>query len=70
MGQMVLDKYPGDCGEMPSHIEKPEAAACKWESLRKKNREKFDLDTGFWILIYTVRKPESHSPSATAATTR
>jgi hypothetical protein len=28
---------------MPSYIEEPEAAACKWVSIRDRNRERFDL---------------------------
>ncbi len=38
---------------MPSYIEEPEAAACKWVSIRERNRERFDLPTVFSILIYT-----------------
>src|SRR3984885_8119569 len=29
-GHIVLDKYPGEWEAMPSYIEEPEAAACKW----------------------------------------
>jgi hypothetical protein len=39
-GHIVLDKYPGEWEAMPSYIEEPEAAACKWVSIRERNREK------------------------------
>jgi alanine dehydrogenase len=52
-GHIVLDKYPGEWEAMPSYIEEPEAAACKWVSIREQNRERFDLPTVFSILIYT-----------------
>src|SRR4029077_1053007 len=45
-GNIVLDKYPGEWEAMPSYIEEPEAAACKWVSIRERNREKFDLPDG------------------------
>src|SRR5437667_10939102 len=45
---------------MPSYIEVPEAAACKWVSIREQNRERFDLPTVFSILIYT--HPETGFP--------
>src|SRR5215813_2011967 len=45
-GHIVLDKYPGEWEAMPSYIEEPEAAACKWVSIREQNRERFDLPTG------------------------
>jgi alanine dehydrogenase len=61
-GHIVLDKYPGEWEVMPSYIEEPEAAACKWVSIREKNREKFDLPTVFSILIYT--HPETGFPLA------
>src|SRR5918995_710751 len=32
-GHIVLDKYPGEWEAMPSYIEEPEAAACKWVSI-------------------------------------
>ena len=51
-GHIVLDKYPGEWEAMPSYIEEPEAAACKWVSIRERNREKFDLPTVFSISIY------------------
>jgi alanine dehydrogenase len=47
---------------MPSYIEEPEAAACKWVSIREENREKFDLPTVFSILVYT--HPETGFPLA------
>jgi alanine dehydrogenase len=39
-GHIVLDKYPGEWEAMPSYIEEPEAAACKWVSIREQNRAK------------------------------
>ena len=42
--------------------EEPEAAACKWVSIREENRETFDLPTVFSILIYT--HPETGFPLA------
>jgi alanine dehydrogenase len=47
---------------MPSYIEEPEAAACKWVSIREQNRERFGLPTVFSILIYT--HPETGFPLA------
>ena len=35
-GHIVLDKYPGEWEAMPSYIEDPEAAACKWVSIRER----------------------------------
>src|SRR5438067_12189495 len=61
-GHIVLDKYPGEWEAMPSYIEEPEAAACKWVSIRERNREHFDLPTVFSILIYT--HPETGFPLA------
>ena len=61
-GHIVLDKYPGEWEAMPSYIEEPEAAACKWVSIREQNREKHDLPTVFSILIYT--HPETGFPLA------
>src|SRR3954453_17030830 len=61
-GHIVLAKYPGEWEAMPSYIEEPEAAACKWVSIRERNREKFDLPTVFSILIYT--HPETGFPLA------
>ena len=61
-GHIVLDKYPGEWEVMPSYIEEPEAAACKWVSIREKNRENHDLPTVFSILIYT--HPETGFPLA------
>jgi alanine dehydrogenase len=61
-GHIVLDKYPGEWEAMPSYIEEPEAAACKWVSIRERNREPFDLPTVFSILIYT--HPETGFPLA------
>ena len=61
-GHIVLDKYPGEWEAMPSYIEEPEAAACKWVSIRERNRAKYDLPTVFSILIYT--HPETGFPLA------
>ncbi len=61
-GHIVLDKYPGEWEAMPSYIEEPEAAACKWVSIRERNRAGFDLPTVFSILIYT--HPETGFPLA------
>src|ERR1700745_4274514 len=33
-GHIVLDRYRGEWEVMPSYIEEPEAAACKWVSIR------------------------------------
>jgi alanine dehydrogenase len=61
-GHIVLDQYPGEWEAMPSYIEEPEAAACKWVSIRERNRAQFDLPTVFSILIYT--HPETGFPLA------
>jgi alanine dehydrogenase len=61
-GHIVLDKYPGEWEAMPSYIEEPEAAACKWVSIREQNRDRFGLPTVFSILIYT--HPETGFPLA------
>lgn len=66
-GHIVLKKYPGEWEVMPSYIEEPiggvpEAAACKWVSIREENRARFDLPTVFSILIYT--HPETGFPLA------
>jgi alanine dehydrogenase len=61
-GHIVLDKYPGEWEAMPSYIEEPEAAACKWVSIRENNRARFNLPTVFSILIYT--HPETGFPLA------
>jgi alanine dehydrogenase len=61
-GHIVLDQYPGEWEAMPSYIEEPEAAACKWVSIREQNRERFDLPTVFSILVYT--HPETGFPLA------
>jgi alanine dehydrogenase len=61
-GHIVLDRYPGEWEVMPSYIEEPEAAACKWVSIREENRRRFDLPTVFSILIYT--HPETGFPLA------
>jgi alanine dehydrogenase len=46
---------------MPSWIEEPEAAACKWVSIREDNA-RFDLPAVFSILVYT--HPETGFPLA------
>jgi alanine dehydrogenase len=61
-GHIVLARYPGEWEAMPSYIEEPEAAACKWVSIRENNRAKYDLPTVFSILIYT--HPETGFPLA------
>ncbi len=60
-GHIVLDRYQGEFEVMPSYIEEPEAAACKWVSIREDNAH-FDLPTVFSILIYT--HPETGFPLA------
>jgi alanine dehydrogenase len=47
---------------MPSYIEEPDAAACKWVSIRENNRKNYNLPTVFSILIYT--EPETGFPLA------
>jgi alanine dehydrogenase len=61
-GHIVLDRFPGEWEAMPSYIEEPHAAACKWVSIRERNRERFNLPTVFSILIYT--HPETGFPLA------
>ena len=48
-GHIVLDRYKGEWEVMPSWIEEPEAAACKWVSIREDNA-RFDLPAVFSIL--------------------
>ena len=60
-GHIVLDRYRGEWEVMPSYIEEPEAAACKWVSIREDNA-RFDLPAVFSILIYT--HPETGFPLA------
>ncbi len=60
-GHIVLDRYKGEWEVMPSYIEEPEAAACKWVSIREDNA-KYDLPTVFSILVYT--HPETGFPLA------
>jgi alanine dehydrogenase len=60
-GHIVLDRYPGEWEVMPSYIEEPEAAACKWVSIREDNG-RYDLPTVFSILVYT--HPETGFPLA------
>ena len=60
-GHIVLEKYRGEWEVMPSYIEEPEAAACKWVSIREENA-KYELPAVFSILIYT--HPETGFPLA------
>jgi alanine dehydrogenase len=60
-GHIVLDRYQGEWEVMPSYIEEPEAAACKWVSIREDNG-KYELPAVFSILIYT--HPETGFPLA------
>ena len=43
-GHIVLDRYQGEWEVMPSYIEEPEAAACKWVSIREDNG-RYELPT-------------------------
>jgi alanine dehydrogenase len=61
-GHIVLDRFAGEWEAMPSYIEEPHAAACKWVSIREQNRERYNLPTVFSILIYT--DPETGFPLA------
>jgi alanine dehydrogenase len=60
-GHIVLDRYRGEWEVMPSYIEEPEAAACKWVSIREENA-RYELPAVFSILIYT--HPETGFPLA------
>jgi alanine dehydrogenase len=60
-GHIVLDRYKGEWEVMPSYIEEPEAAACKWVSIREDNAQ-YELPAVFSILIYT--HPETGFPLA------
>jgi alanine dehydrogenase len=60
-GHIVLDRYLGEFEVMPSYIEEPEAAACKWVSIREDNT-KYELPAVFSILVYT--HPETGFPLA------
>ena len=60
-GHIVLDQYKGEWEVMPSYIEEPEAAACKWVSIREDNAQ-YELPAVFSILIYT--HPETGFPLA------
>ena len=60
-GHIVLDRYQGEWEVMPSYIEEPEAAACKWVSIREDNA-RYDLPAVFSILVYT--HPETGFPLA------
>jgi alanine dehydrogenase len=60
-GHIVLEQYKGEWEVMPSYIEEPEAAACKWVSIRENNAA-YDLPAVFSILVYT--HPETGFPLA------
>src|SRR4051795_5441377 len=60
-GHIVLDRYQGEFEVMPSYIEEPEAAACKWLSIREDNAQ-YELPAVFSILVYT--HPETGFPLA------
>jgi alanine dehydrogenase len=66
-GHIVIEQHPGEWEVMPSYIEddpgtgRPEAAACKWVSIREDNR-RFELPAVFSILVYT--HPETGFPLA------
>ena len=60
-GHIVLDRYKGEWEVMPSWIEEPEAAACKWVSIREDNA-RYELPAVFSILVYT--HPETGFPIA------
>ena len=60
-GHIVLDRYKGEWEVMPSYIEEPEAAACKWVSIREDNT-KYELPAVFSVLVYT--HPETGFPLA------
>src|ERR1044072_979061 len=60
-GHIVLEQYKGEWEVMPSYIEEPEAAACKWVSIREDNAQ-YELPAVFSILIYT--HPETGFPLA------
>jgi alanine dehydrogenase len=60
-GHIVLERYQGEWEVMPSWIEEPEAAACKWVSIREDD-SRYDLPAVFSILVYT--HPETGFPLA------
>src|ERR671935_3173951 len=60
-GHIVLERYKGEWEVMPSYIEEPEAAACKWVSIREDNA-RYELPAVFSILVYT--HPETGFPLA------
>jgi alanine dehydrogenase len=60
-GHIVLERYKGEWEVMPSWIEEPEAAACKWVSIREDNA-RYELPAVFSILVYT--HPETGFPLA------
>src|SRR5437867_6881984 len=60
-GHIVLERYKGEWEVMPSYIEEPEAAACKWVSIREDNA-RYGLPAVFSILVYT--HPETGFPLA------
>lgn len=66
-GHIVIERHPGEWEVMPSYIEedaaagRPEAAACKWVSIREDNA-RYELPAVFSILVYT--DPETGFPLA------
>ena len=68
-GHIVLDRYQGEWEVMPSYIEEPEAAACKWVSIREDNAN-YDLPPCSRSSSTRTRRPAFRSRSATAPTTR
>ena len=70
-GHIVLDRFPGEWEAMPSYIEEPHAAACKWVSIRE--RQPREIQPADRLL-----DPDLHPPGdrlsarhlSTAATTR
>jgi hypothetical protein len=69
-GHIVLDKYPGEWEAMPSYIEEPEAAACKWVSIPNAIARHTICPRCSRSSSTRTRRPVFHSPSAMAATTR
>ncbi|MFQ5997935.1 MAG: ornithine cyclodeaminase family protein [Candidatus Bathyarchaeia archaeon] len=57
---IIIPKYHGEWEAMPSYLEQPESAACKWVTIRFRNREKYGLSTVMSTLVYT--HPETGFP--------
>ena len=55
-GHIVLDRFPGEWEAMPSYIEEPHAAACKWVSIREWNRERFNLPTSSVVSCHVIER--------------